>query len=188
MGLKYAILGLLNYRDLHGYRIKKHIENHFGLMWSINYGQIYPNLKKMSEEGLVTIKEVTQVNEKGPHRKMYSITEKGKIEFIRWLESSPDKGMILRDPFLMRFVFFSFGSRQRALELIDEQLVLYKKQLEKRVHNKDRWQNHNQFVRLIAQLGMQQNEVFLEWLRYAREEIAQSTDEEFAASAAAFFS
>ena len=57
MALKYSILGLLHYRDMHGYQIKKHIENHFGHMWTINYGQIYPNLKKLKEEGLVTMIE-----------------------------------------------------------------------------------------------------------------------------------
>ena len=45
--IKYAILGLLHYTDMHGYRIKEHLERNFGHMWSINYGQIYPNLKQL---------------------------------------------------------------------------------------------------------------------------------------------
>jgi DNA-binding PadR family transcriptional regulator len=45
MSVRYAILGLLHYRNMHGYEIKRHIERHFGHMWTINYGQIYPNLR-----------------------------------------------------------------------------------------------------------------------------------------------
>ena len=47
MSIKYAILGLLHYSDMHGYRIKAHIEKNFGHMWSINFGQIYPSLKQL---------------------------------------------------------------------------------------------------------------------------------------------
>ena len=61
MSVKYAILGLLHYRDMHGYRIKRHIEQHFGHMWSINYGQIYPNLKRLEEEGLGSDVRVSQL-------------------------------------------------------------------------------------------------------------------------------
>lgn len=37
--------------------------------------------------------------------------------------------MILRDPFLTRFVFFDFGEREDALRIIDEQIALYEEQL-----------------------------------------------------------
>ena len=57
MGLKHSILGLLNYKPMHGYRLKEHLERNFGHMWSINYGQIYPNLKKMHNDGLITMNE-----------------------------------------------------------------------------------------------------------------------------------
>ena len=59
MSIKYAILGLLNYSDMHGYRIKEHIEKNFSHMWSINFGQIYPSLKELKDEGLVRMLGVT---------------------------------------------------------------------------------------------------------------------------------
>ncbi len=39
MSIKFAILGLLQYKNMHGYRIKKLIERDFGFMWTVNYGQ-----------------------------------------------------------------------------------------------------------------------------------------------------
>jgi DNA-binding PadR family transcriptional regulator len=171
VSIKYAILGLLQYKDMHGYRIKSRIERDFGHMWTINYGQIYPNLKQMKKDGLVTVKEVNVSGEKGPPRKLYSITAKGKEAFLTWLEKAPERPMLLRDPFLMRFVFFGFGDRSRAVELIDEQIGLYQKQLGTREKNLERFKEQDVYVRLITQLGLGLNRILLEWLEKARAEI-----------------
>ncbi len=171
MALKYSILGLLHYKPMHGYRLKEHIERNFGHMWSINYGQIYPNLKKMKAEGLISMTEEVCEGEKGPPRKLYSITEKGKREFRDWLDTSPEGRMVLRDPFLMRFVFFAFGDKARSLALIDEQVDLWERQLARRYANLARWEHAGVYVRQMAQLGVKMNETFLEWLKEAREEV-----------------
>jgi DNA-binding PadR family transcriptional regulator len=179
MSVKYAILGLLHYQDMHGYRIKRHMEQHFGHMWSINYGQIYPNLKKMEQEGLVTKEEVARSGT--PSRKLYSITPAGKEAFSQWLVSDPHGTMLLRDPFLLRFVFFGFGSKERALRLVDEQIALYETQLEKRRENMRKWQRQGIYVRKMGELGLLLNEMILEWLKRSREEIAESPDGEIPA-------
>ena len=97
MAVRYAILGLLHYKNMHGYQIKKHIENHFGYMWTINYGQIYPNLKKMQEEGLVFM-ELSEPGTQGPNRKLYSITTKGREAFSQWLLEAPGKRHAAQGP------------------------------------------------------------------------------------------
>jgi DNA-binding PadR family transcriptional regulator len=174
MSLKFSILGLLHYRDLHGYRIKEIIEKNFGHMWTINFGQIYPNLKKMLEEQLIDVREQNIIGEKGPPRKLYSITEKGKKVFSEWLSSTPEREMMLRDPFLMRFVFLGFGDKGQALKLIDEQLEAYRSQLAVREDNLGRWKQNDIYVNLMAELGIKMNRFFLEWLEDARERIVSS--------------
>ena len=174
MSIKYTILGLLHYRDLHGYRIKEVIEEHFGHMWTINYGQIYPNLKKLRTEGLISMEEEVRMGEKGPPRKRYAITAAGKEAFRDWLAQSPEGSMILRDPFLMRFVFFGFGDKERAGELIEEQLDAYEKQLARRYINLQRWEHRGIYVKLMAELGVRMNEVFLDWLKHARQELLKA--------------
>jgi DNA-binding PadR family transcriptional regulator len=176
MSVKYAILGLLHYQDMHGYRIKGHIERNFGHMWSINYGQIYPNLKKMEEDGLLTKQEIAGTGT--PARKLYSITEAGKEAFAEWLASDPQGTMLLRDPFLLRFVFFGFGSKERALDQIDDQIRLYEKQLEKRRDNMRRWQRQGIYVRQMGELGLLLNEMILEWLKRSRKKIAESREDQ----------
>ncbi len=174
MSVKYAILGLLHYQDMHGYRIKKHIEENFGHMWTINYGQIFTALKKMEEDGLVVMREVTPSNNGGPNRKLYSITQKGREEFARWLASFPERSMLIRDPFLLRFVFFGFGDTQTALRIIESQIIEYEKQLSRRKENMPRWKKQGDYVRLVAELGLELNTMYLAWLKRARDEIAQT--------------
>ncbi|MFH1985548.1 MAG: PadR family transcriptional regulator [Pseudomonadota bacterium] len=171
MAIKYSILGLLHYQPMHGYRIKEHIERNFGHMWSINYGQIYPNLKKLKDDGLITMAEEVCEGEKGPPRKLYTITEEGRRAFRQWLTESPERGMLLRDPFLMRFVFFGFGEKTDALKLIDDQVVDWERQLARRYGNLARWENSGVYARLMGELGVRMNELFLDWLKYARKEI-----------------
>ena len=178
MAIKYAILGLLHYRDMHGYQIKQHIEKNFGHMWSVNFGQIYPNLKAILEDGLAEVRADEKSGEKGPPRKLYSLTEKGRREFASWLAGDPERPMLLRDPFLMRFVFFGFGDHGRALEMVEGQIADYEKQLRRRRDNQQRWQKRDRYVRLMGRLGLELNEMYLDWLKMAREEIAAELDDE----------
>ena len=178
MSLQYSILGLLHYKPMHGYRLKEHLERNFGHMWSVNYGQIYPNLKKMNAAGLISMREEVRRGEKGPPRKLYTITPAGRQAFQEWLAESPEGSLILRDPFLMRFVFFGFGEEQRALELIEEQLPVYEKQLARRYTNLQRWEHSGIYAKLMADLGVRVNEVFLDWLKDARKKLENGSREE----------
>ncbi|MBP1761737.1 MAG: transcriptional regulator, PadR-like family [Firmicutes bacterium] len=178
MTLKYTVLGLLHYKNLHGYRICEHIEQHFGQLWTINPGQIYPVLRALEEEGLIRMVEVVQKEQKGPYRKLYAITDKGRAEFQSWLADSPGKGMIVRDPFLTRFVFFDYGDKEQALTLIDEQISIWQEEWDKRQFNRERWNQQSIYLRLISQLGSNTNGMYLDWLKYAREEIVNSMKEE----------
>jgi DNA-binding PadR family transcriptional regulator len=170
MSVKYAILGLLHHGDMHGYRLKELLERDFGHMWTVNFGQIYPALREMQEEGFVTMARVEQEN--APDRKLYSIAPKGRAEFTRWLDSEPEKNMTIRDPFLLRFTFFDFADSERQLELIEEQISIYEEQLETRRGHLPRRARGNTHARLLAQLGVSLNETMLDWLLRARKELS----------------
>jgi PadR family transcriptional regulator, regulatory protein AphA len=169
MSIKYAILGLLQYKDLHGYRIKKLIERDFGFMWTVNYGQIYPALKSLLTEELVTMNVVAKAN--SPDRKLYSITDKGRRSFLAWLDAEPERRLFIRDPFLLRFPFFGSEDPQRVLQGIDEQIDFYRQQLAVRKRHIAERQRGDMYVRLATDLGIRFNGMILDWLGHAREEI-----------------
>ncbi|MBH1940789.1 PadR family transcriptional regulator [Mobilitalea sibirica] len=79
----YAILGLLGFEPMSGYGIKTSVDKGVGYWWEIDYKQIYPALKKMEEEELVTSKE--EKHGKRPMSKVYDITKAGLEELKKWL-------------------------------------------------------------------------------------------------------
>ncbi len=81
---QYAILGMLNHEPLTGYDLKKRMELTIGFFWpDLSYSKIYPTLKKMEKDKLVSMKEIEGENR--PNRKVYSITKKGLSHLKRWL-------------------------------------------------------------------------------------------------------
>jgi len=81
--LKYAILGLLNRKPMTGYDIAKEFEKGLGNFWSANHSQIYPELKKLTNEGLVIFDTVIQGRKM--EKKYYYLTDPGREEFLLWL-------------------------------------------------------------------------------------------------------
>jgi DNA-binding PadR family transcriptional regulator len=170
VSIKFAVLGLLGRKELHGYAIKQRIERDFGHLWTANYGQIYPALRALEAEGLVTM--VEQAQPRSPTRKLYSITPRGRTALRRWLNGPTAKRPVLRDPFLLRFTFFSQGDADAALRAIDEQVAMYKAQLRGRREALIGWRRKDLYVRLASELGIELNAMMLAWLARARAEVA----------------
>ena len=81
---QYAILGMLNHEPLTGYDLKKRMEMTIGFFWpDLSYSKIYPTLKKLEKDKLVSMKEIEGENR--PNRKVYNITMKGLSYLKLWL-------------------------------------------------------------------------------------------------------
>jgi DNA-binding PadR family transcriptional regulator len=163
---------------MHGYEIKGHIKRHFGHMWTINDGQLYPNLKSLQEEGLITLVNVSPSDLGGPYKKLYAISPKGRKVFVHWLEHEDVSPMVLRDPFLMRFIFFGFSNKEQAVKIIDHQIKLYEEQCSRRIQHLERWRKRGHYVRLVAELGVELNQMYVKWLKRARQEIIDGRADE----------
>jgi len=168
MSVKYAVLGLLHHRDMHGYEIKNLIESEFGSMWTVNFGQIYTSLKTLVSEGCVVLTEVVASEVGAPHKKLYSLTDKGRVEFKKWLKSSPEKPVLLRDPFMTRFIFFGFGDKEDACKLIDEQIQRSEHSLARRKTTIRTWKNRGFYSYMARELGVSRIEVYVQWLYKVR--------------------
>lgn len=85
MGLRYALLALLRVGPLSGYDLKKQFSQSVGHVWYAPDSQIYPELRRMEAEGLVSAAE----SARGPRatRRLYSATPAGDRAFIAWLEA-----------------------------------------------------------------------------------------------------
>jgi DNA-binding PadR family transcriptional regulator len=169
MSIKYAVLGLLHYRDMYGYEIKDHIEKNFAYMWTVNYGQIYASLKTLVSEGLIVLADVVPSENGAPQKKLYSLTDEGRKEFKSWLRSSPEKKLLHRDPFIMRFIFFGFGRKAEALKLVEEQIRLHEQRLAQREEELPHWMKRGQYVAMARELGISYMKMRVKWLHQVRD-------------------
>ena len=118
MSLKHGLLGLLNYEgavtsdiivSLFGRSL-----NHF---WSAKASQIYRELSSMEEMGWIISERIIQ--EERSDKKVYSLTDEGKNEFISWLLSADiGLGAEIRDAFLMKVFFAEEIGKEDAIRLI----------------------------------------------------------------------
>ncbi len=85
----YALLGLLSMGPGTGYDLKRRAESTVGYFWAENYGQIYPGLKQLAADRLVTCKARAPRGPGRPGRQEYAITEKGMTALKAWLAAAP---------------------------------------------------------------------------------------------------
>ena len=121
MMIDYAILGLLSWKPLTGYDVKRVMQDSPFLYWSGNNNQIYKALMKLLENGFVT--NEIQYQESAPNKKIYSITESGLSELIRWVSSEEPEIPEYKKTFLIQL---SWAGRLEP-ERIDELLTKYEK-------------------------------------------------------------
>ena len=98
--LKYAILGLLNKTPMTGYDLTKEFNHELANFWYAKHSQIYPELKKLTQEELVTFD--IQISGDVLEKKQYSITAKGKQEFMEWLSKEELLPKTAKDVFRLR--------------------------------------------------------------------------------------
>lgn len=94
---RYALMGILSVCPGSGYDIKRFMEHSTSNFWSESYGQIYPMLKKLVDEGLTISHAEKQVGK--PERYIYTLTDRGREDLQRWLvepvEAAPERNELL---------------------------------------------------------------------------------------------
>ncbi|MCA0971695.1 PadR family transcriptional regulator [Halobacillus litoralis] len=113
---KFAILGVLTTGCRSGYSIKQMIDTSLNHFWKISYGQIYPTLKKLVDEGLASVQEHAQ--EDKPDKKEYHLTDKGKEALHAWLAEPLESIPKEKNEWLLKLFFSRHQDRSNTLELL----------------------------------------------------------------------
>jgi DNA-binding PadR family transcriptional regulator len=97
----YVILGMVSKEPRSGYEIKGLVDNTTRFFWAASYGQIYPELKRLSEAGLV---EGADAPRGGRKRTVYAITADGRSALGQWLRQPP-RTYEMREEGLLKLFF-----------------------------------------------------------------------------------
>jgi PadR family transcriptional regulator, regulatory protein AphA len=97
-----VILGMVRMGKRTGYEIKQLVDVSARFFWSASYGQIYPELKRLEEAGLIT-GEADPAG--GRARTVYALTAAGERALDTWLDSGGELVWELRDEGLLKLFF-----------------------------------------------------------------------------------
>ncbi len=173
MDVRTICLGILTRGDATGYEIKKSFEDdgyqHFV---EASFGSIYPALNRLTEEGLVSVREEAQ--EKRPDRKVYSITGAGRQALVAALMKPlpEDKH---RSPFVFAMLFSHLLPPGRVTALIDAYIAYGEAKLAQSAQPKTKPQTAGE--RFVTGLGRAIYLTMLDYLRTHRAEIEEPAAE-----------
>ncbi len=124
---RFAILGVLSLGAMSGYDVKKLIERSIAHFWNESYGQIYPVLNRLAAEGLAERRREKQRGK--PDRHVYSLTDKGRQELVRWL-AVPARYEPFRSEFLLKLFLGEAGRVSDSIAHIEHYAASQRELLE----------------------------------------------------------
>jgi DNA-binding PadR family transcriptional regulator len=115
MSLRFALLALLQEEEATGYELAKRFDAGVSHYWHALPQQIYQELSRMEEEGLVSGEVVVQ--EKRPNKRIFSVTAIGQEKLAEWqLERAPVP--LLKSELLVKVFASDFGNEAAIDALI----------------------------------------------------------------------
>jgi DNA-binding PadR family transcriptional regulator len=167
MALAHAILSLLSNDAYSGYEIAKEFQGSVGYFWQASHQQIYRELKKLEEQGLVRMEEISH---EGPlNKKIYYITDLGKQTLAEWIDSETELGVV-REDILVKIFAGHLVDRKILIRQLEQQRRLYQKNLlklqetEKEVFGKTQsFDNKMLCQSLTLQMGLKYYQAWIDW-------------------------
>jgi DNA-binding PadR family transcriptional regulator len=140
--LELAILGLLKELPLHGYELKKRLNDTLGHVWGVSYGSLYPALARLERMGAIEVVDppaaapVTipatgsiageaaaarlrrPLRRSGRTRKAYRIASAGQTLFSELLRADPAPGTDENRAFALKLAFCRHLDPPARLEIL----------------------------------------------------------------------
>ncbi len=163
----YVILGMVSREPQSGYEIKAAVDNTTRFFWAASYGQIYPELKRLSEAGLIEGMDASRGDRK---RTVYAITADGEAELKDWLRKPPETAE-MREEGLLKLFFSAVlkpaeavetlrTMRRHRLELAERLRLL---EPEKTRPDPEKTEPENAYPLMVLRAGVEFNEWFAGW-------------------------
>jgi DNA-binding PadR family transcriptional regulator len=122
MSLRYALLALLSSRAMTGYDVSKHFGQSVAHVWHAPDSQIYPELRRMSVEGLLEVQTV-KWGARG-EKKEYHVTDAGFEAFRAWI-NTPIEARRQRDPAFLKAAYLEWADPESARQEMRAQISFH---------------------------------------------------------------
>jgi DNA-binding PadR family transcriptional regulator len=157
----YVILGMLGLGARTGYDIKRVVDQSTRFFWAASYGQIYPELRQLEKDGLVTGKLAPTGGRK---RKEYELTAAGRTALVEWA-AAPPQMPDMRDESLLKLFFGDALSHGQALEQLRMRRRGHEEFLGLLEEIESAPGEGPPFVRLVLRYGIEYAEFNIDWCK-----------------------
>ena len=168
MSLRHALLGALADQPRTGYELLKHFEQSLAYAWPASHSQIYPELARLQDDGLIE-----QAGAGARNSKTYAVTEDGLAEVRRWLrETEPDR-RVRSDAALRTFFLWLLEPDEAQAQLTGEH-AYWRGVLDEFLRIRDEPTGHDKKARtfrIALEGGIRTVEARLAWLDEALAEL-----------------
>lgn len=174
MSLRHALLGLLAEEPASGYELAGKFERVLQrYAWHAQNSQIYPELKQLAADGLVSVIET------GPRgRQTYAITQAGHAELRRWMRNPPNV-FLVRNEFVLRLFLLTALEPDEARALLAKMAADSAAELAVLREQVDKFDataapgSPPPLNRLVAEYGLRSFQTLHNWALWAQELIGQ---------------
>jgi DNA-binding PadR family transcriptional regulator len=172
----YVILGMVSREGRSGYEIKAMVDNTTRFFWAASYGQIYPELKRLSEAGLIEGIDASRGDRK---RTVYAITADGEAELKDWLRKPPETSEMREEGLLKLF----FAGALKPAEAVETLRAMRRKRLElaERLRSMEPTkleQPEDPFPLMVLRAGIEFNQWFADWCERMEARLLDSAHKE----------
>jgi DNA-binding PadR family transcriptional regulator len=171
----YVILGMVRKEPRSGYEIKAMVDKTTRFFWAASYGQIYPELKRLSAAGLIAGSDSPTG---GRRRTVYEITADGEEELKAWLRQPPQT-FEMREEGLLKLFFAGALPPEEAVEIVRamraNRLAANAQLL---AMEKEKAGIEDPFPMIVLRGGIEFTQWFADWCERMEEEILASAHEE----------
>jgi PadR family transcriptional regulator, regulatory protein AphA len=142
-----------------GYEIKQRVDKSTRHFWAASYGQIYPELRRLEQEGLVR----GNPEPSGARaRTAYELTEAGERALKEWLDSDEHLFYELRDEGMLK-LFFSDVAPEDRLQNIRAMRALYQRKFDQLSALKAKVDEMSTGPRLTLEMGLTITNCLIDW-------------------------
>jgi DNA-binding PadR family transcriptional regulator len=169
----YVILGMLGWRPMSGYEIKSIVDHSTRLFWAASYGQIYPELRRLTEAGLI---EGDARPRGGRKRNIYRLTPAGRDQLRTWLKTDPEVFEV-RDEGLVKLFFARADGSEAALATLAAKRRHHERIVEQ-LKEVEATRKPEGFAYLVMRYGIELNQWIAEWCERTAHSVVEETSGE----------
>src|SRR3954447_20498734 len=161
-------LGMIRLGRRTGYEIKQLVDVSTRFFWAASYGQIYPELKRLKDAGLI---EGEDDPSGGRRRRAYSLTEAGDAALDEWLRSDDEPTYEMRDEGLLKLFFSGDLSDAERLALMRRIRARHQSVIDRLRTVEDAAAAAGGGPHMVLQFGLGQHGWVVEWCKRQEEEL-----------------